>query len=129
MVPAIAKTSEQNGVTIVRLGNGYDAIDEVNVEPILELLLDLADSADPPKLVIDLSRITFFASSFLEALFRVWNRLNRRDGRFALCGLTGYCAEVLHVSRLDTLWDLYADTESATGVLGDSDSETSGRSG
>lgn len=128
MVPAIAETSEQNGVTIVRLGSGYDAIDEVNVEPILELLLDLADSADPPKLVIDLSRITFFASSFLEALFRVWNRLNRRNGRFALCGLTGYCAEVLHVSRLDTLWDLYADSESAAGVLGDSDIATSGRS-
>ena len=129
MVPTIAETSEQNGVTIVRLGNGYDAIDEVNVEPIMELLLDVADTADPPKLVIDLSRITFFASSFLEALFRVWNRLNRRKGRFALCGLTEYCAEVLHVSRLDTLWDLYADPESASGVLGDSDSERSGRAG
>jgi anti-anti-sigma factor len=111
------ETTTQNGVTVVRLGDGCDAIDEGNVEEVNAFLLELAQSADPPTIVIDLSRITFFASSFIEVLFRVWNRLNRRQGHFALCGLTQYCGEVIHVSRLDTLWDLYPDAASAVSAL------------
>lgn len=126
MAQAGAEISKPRGVTVVRLGDGYDAIDETNVEEVNGFLLDLAQTADPPSLVIDLSRITFFASSFIEALFRVWNRLNRRGGRFALCGLTEYCAEVLRVARLDTLWDIFPDVESAVEVLADTGSETAG---
>lgn len=126
MTGADHQVSVEQGVTVVQLGNGYDAIDESNVEEMSQVLRGLAETADPAKLVIDLSKISFFASSFIEVLFRVWNRLNRRAGCFALCGVTEYCAEVLRVSKLDTLWDLYPDPPSAVEALKEPGEKTEG---
>ena len=49
---------------------------------------------------------TSFGSSFIEVLFRLWSRLNGRQGKFALCGLSEYCHEVIDVTKLDQLWTI-----------------------
>jgi anti-anti-sigma factor len=69
-------------------------------------------------LVIDLSYTEFFGSSFIEVLFRLANRVTKRDkGRFAIAGLRPYCAEVLSVTHLDELWSTYETTEEAVADL------------
>lgn len=80
-------------------------------------MLTVAD-ADPPRVVIDLSAVEFFSSSFIEVIFRLWNRVHRRpEGRMALCGLTKYCLEVLQVTNLDELWEIFPDRDSALAAL------------
>ena len=68
----------------------------------------------PPQIVVDLQNVDFFGSSFIETLFRMWNRVKAVEGgRFALCGLQKYCREVLGVTNLDRLWTVYDDVETA----------------
>jgi anti-anti-sigma factor len=110
--------SVQDNVTVVALvGAEYENLDQCLLEGIRNSLLDVAQSADPPLLVLDLSHTKFFGSAFIEILFRVANRLKNRNGRFALANLTDYCAEVIHVTHLDSLWPVVATTQDAIDVL------------
>ncbi|REJ85795.1 MAG: anti-sigma factor antagonist [Planctomycetota bacterium] len=107
----------ENGVTIVELGKSYQRLGEDRISEVSKVLME-ASQAEPPLVLIDLSQTEFFSSSFIEVLFRVWNRIQPREGgRFALCGLTPYCAEVLQVTNLDKLWEIYETRDAALQAL------------
>jgi anti-anti-sigma factor len=106
--PQIAR---QQGVTVISLGPEYENLDE----PVLE---ELRDSMLDALVVLDLSHTKFFGSAFIEVLFRTWNRLNSREGgRFCLCGLTPYCAEVIEVTHLDRLWRITSTRDEAVRAV------------
>jgi len=110
MAESSPTTSTQDEVTVVSLGPDYENLDEHVLEELQQLLLKTADHIDPPLLVLNLSHTQFFGSSFIEVLFRVWNRIKKRNGQFAICCLTPYCAEVIEVTHLDRIWHI-ADTQ------------------
>ena len=104
-VPNITK---ENDVTVITLGQEFENLDEPSLEEIRGVILDASKDADPPLVVLDLSHVKFFGSSFIEVLFRIWNRANAQDGgKFGICGLTPYCKEVLEITHLDELWGIY----------------------
>lgn len=109
--PRVEKRGE---VTCIILGPEFENLDETVLDGIRPQLLETASKAAPPKIVIDLSHTVFFGSSFIEVLFRIWNRINGTPGgKFGIAGLTPYCREVLEVTHLDRLWKLYANLDDA----------------
>jgi len=105
-------------VTVVVFGPEQRHLDEVGLERITRQLVDVAQEAKPPLLVLDMSPTEFFGSSFIEALFRVWKKLNTQEGaKFAICGLQPYCKEVLEVTHLDRLWPLPATRAEAVAAF------------
>ena len=118
MADRIHTETTPNGVTVVALGAEYENLNEPVLAELEASLLETADSIDPPLLVLDLSHTRFFGSAFLEVLFRVWTRLKKRDGgRFALSGLTDYCAEVVETTHLDDVWPIAPDRQAAAQLL------------
>lgn len=118
MTTASLKEEQVGRVTVAQIGPEFEALDEEILAQVRDFLLDLADRADPPHLVIDLSHTDFFGSGFIEVLFRVWNRMQRRGGRFVLSNLKPYCAEVLKIARLDTVWSIYPTRAEAVAAFG-----------
>ncbi|MGZ0173135.1 MAG: STAS domain-containing protein [Planctomycetales bacterium] len=115
--PSIEK---QGDVTCIRLGPEFENLDENSLDMIRSAMLDAAAAADPPRVLIDLQYTSFFGSSFIEVLFRIWNRVNGiPGGKFGISGLTDYCKEVLEVTHLDKLWNLYSDFDEAVKDLSD----------
>lgn len=114
-----APTIVKNGdVTCICLGPEFENLDEGLLDQIRDQLLDAAKNANPPLVAIDLQYTKFFGSSFIEVLFRIWNRLNSLpDGGFAIAGLTDYCREVLEITHLDKLWKMPATLEEAVALL------------
>jgi len=109
---------QDKGVTVIALGPEYENLDEHILDDLRDVFQELSESADPPWVVVDLANTKFFGSSFLEILFRMWNHLHSRDGgRLALSGLTPYCAEVLAITHLDTLWPTFPDRSLAVTAL------------
>lgn len=105
------------GVTVIAFGPEYERITEGCIPAVSDVLIRVAES-DPPRVVVDLSNTQFFASSFIESVFRLWRRLESREGgRFALAGLTPYCVEVLQAAKLDHLWKMYPTREAAVEAL------------
>jgi anti-anti-sigma factor len=110
-------TSEE-GVTVVTLGPEYESIEETELEMLKGALLEVAERANPPLVVLDLSQLRFFGSALIEALFRAWNHLKARPGgRLALCGLTSYCREVVEITHLDQLWSIFETRDEAVRAL------------
>ena len=118
--PALAPAVVMQGrVTVIELGPGYQIVDEQLLETgVEESLVDIVAEAQPPLVVLDLAHTRFFGSSFIEVLFRLWNRVQTRPGgTFALCGLTPHCLDVLKITHLDTLWKLFPTRAEAVRAL------------
>lgn len=89
-------------------------LDERVIDTISRELVEAAESAPAGRMVLNLGSVEFFGSSFIEALFRAWNRLNRQEkGRLVLASVRPYCREVLEVTHLDRLWPIEETLESA----------------
>jgi anti-anti-sigma factor len=112
------KISKDDEVTVIALGPEYESLDESGLEDLRTVILDVAQTADPPLVVLDMSHTKFFGSAFIEVLFRTWNRLNAREGgKFCLSGLTPYCREVIDITHLDRLWHVCNTRDEAKRVL------------
>lgn len=108
---------ELNGVQVLTIGTDKFSIEEGNVEEITQKLLDFVVSV-PPQIVINMEHVDFYGSSFIESLFRVWNRIKESpDGRFGIANLQQYCREILKVTNLDSVWPIFDDLESAAQEL------------
>lgn len=108
----------EGGVTVISFGKDYAAIDEQKLDAIRAQLLAVTEQGTLPKaVVVDLSHTTFFGSSFIEVLFRIWKRVNGAGGKFALAGLAGYCLEILTVTHLDTLWKNFPTRAAAIAAV------------
>lgn len=104
----------ESGITFAVFRPGNARIDESQIDLANRKLIDLVSDGAVGRLVIDLTHVNFFGSSFIEVMFRAYKRLQTRDhSKFGLCGLTPYCREVLEVTHLDTLWSIYATRKDA----------------
>jgi anti-anti-sigma factor len=81
------------------------------------LMLEQAQTAEPPLIVLDLAETAYMGSAFIETISRTWKRVNARSGQLVLCSLTPFCAEVLRATRLDTLWKHYPTRGDAIAAL------------
>jgi len=109
----------QEGVTILSFGDVYQNIDEPAMDFLRKELPAVASQITPPYLVLDLTGVDFFGSSFIELLFVVSKRLTERQGRLALCGLSPHCAEVIHITHLDQLWKIEKTSDEAIAAIRD----------
>jgi anti-sigma B factor antagonist len=111
--PALTQTHHVNDITVVKFGPRCKHIDELIVETVSREVMDAVSAANPPKVVLDMTQTEFFGSSFIEVLFRAWNRLQHKPGgQMVLAGLNPYCKEVLAITHLDRLWPI-ADNQDA----------------
>lgn len=108
---------EQDGVTVLAFTQKNVNITEENVHELGSDLLNAAQQADPPKVVLDLGNVEFFGSSFIESMFLVWKALSAKDGRFAICQLHPYCETVLSVTNLTSVWEIHPSVEEAVAAL------------
>ncbi len=113
------RVEKRGVVTCILLGPEFETLDEQRLDTIRQQLLDAAAAANPARVVIDLQFTAFFGSSFIEVLFRIWNRINATPGgKFAIAGLSPYCEEVLEVTHLDRLWKLFPSVDEAVADVG-----------
>ncbi len=106
------------GVTIATLGPEFDSLYE-SLLPQLAPLLDLADSVDPPRLLIDLASTKYFGSAFIGFVISLSTRLNSRpNGRLGIANVAPFCRMALETTRSDVLLDLFDSVDEAVASLG-----------
>ena len=110
------EVSRQHDVLVMTFGTSYDSLDVDSLDELGGLLLTEAATVEPPRIVLDMSRTIFIGSTFIEILVRAWKRLTERGGTMVLCGVQPFCAEVIRVTRLDTLWETYSSLEEAVAA-------------
>lgn len=115
--PKLVKIEIIRGVTVVSFVTAKTSITEDVIGEIGGEMLSEA-VGDAERVLIDFTNVDFFSSSFIEVLFRTWNRLKKKpNGRFGLCSLHPYCKEILDVTNLSSVWDMYPDRETALNAM------------
>ncbi len=103
-------------ITIVAFGEEFEHLGE-DVMPAIATAVDEAAQADVPKVLLDMSSVKFFGSSYIEVLYRLWKQMESRGGRFVISGLHPYCREVLQVTNLDKIWTIVDDRDAGLAKL------------
>jgi anti-anti-sigma factor len=103
---------EGNTLVVISRGNAGSLVGE---EMTYELtgLLEQFEQSDLENAVIDLEKSSYFGTAMLQVMTAVWKRVRARGGKMALCSLSDTGREILHVTRFDTLWPIYASRSEA----------------
>jgi anti-sigma B factor antagonist len=97
------RPSGTEGVTLLALDGGLDHTTTAIFIAKMDSLLDEGDA----RVVLDLGRLTYASSWGLGAMVRVHHHYAARGGKIAFANLHTAVATILHISRLERLFDLY----------------------
>lgn len=110
--------TQRNGVTVATPGSQFGSVYEGSL-PELAPLLDLAESIDPPRLVIDLATTRYIGSAFIGFVLSLSQRVNARpNGRLGLANVSPFCRMALETTKSERLLDLFESVDDAVAELG-----------
>jgi anti-sigma B factor antagonist len=99
---ALNKTDE-NGVVILSVDGNLDGEGTQDLEN--EVVAQLENGTT--KLLFDFSGLDYINSSGLRVLVLAYQRLKKKSGTVAICGIKDYIQEVFEVSGYDKIFPLY----------------------
>lgn len=86
----------------------------------MQTVRDLYERIDKglTRIIVDCSGMDYISSLDLSVLARVRSRIAAKGGDLKLCGVKSMVAQVLNVTRLDKLFEVYPDLQSARMAFG-----------
>jgi stage II sporulation protein AA (anti-sigma F factor antagonist) len=114
---AMFAVREQDGVLVLQLRGemgslGWQSRNEAQIFAAIE-------GVAAPRLVVDLSDVSYGGSELMAFLFRLRRRLRASGGRVVLAGAKGNVRVVLRIVRLDRILDIHESVEVAVAALND----------
>ncbi|PYL91291.1 MAG: hypothetical protein DMF16_02820, partial [Verrucomicrobia bacterium] len=86
---------------------------DLHISPRITATLNAALKAKPRNLVIDMGNVSYIDSSGLAVLIEAMQRVEKYGGRFALAGLQENVKPIFEIARLDQVFRIYPDVDSA----------------
>ena len=99
-----------NGVVIVNFVD-KKLLGEGNIQTIGEELFSLADG--PRKVVLNFSNVEYMSDAFLGKLITFHKSLNAAGGKLRLCNIHPQINEIFTITKLNKLFDIHKDEQSA----------------
>jgi anti-sigma B factor antagonist len=75
--------------------------------------------AGEKKVVLDCSRLSYISSLSLGTFVRMHNRFKKAGAALKFANLQGNVADIVHFTRLDSVFDLYPSIKDALGAFGE----------
>ena len=76
------------------------------------------------KIIVNLEKLSYLSSWGIGSLLSLANRVRKGGGDVAFANLQGNVSDLIHVMRLNTVFDLYDSVEEAAEVLRQREGET-----
>src|SRR5690349_22856322 len=86
---------------------------DLHVSPEVAASLRTMIESQPKKVVIDLTKVTYLDSSGLAVLIEGMQNVQEYGGRFRLAGVQDEVKQVFDIARLDQVFDIYPDVDTA----------------
>ncbi|MDQ6764831.1 MAG: STAS domain-containing protein [Verrucomicrobiota bacterium] len=86
---------------------------DLHVSPRIAALLHSMIAAKPPQVVVDLSNVSYIDSSGLAVLIEGMQNVAAYGGKFALAGLQKTVRPIFEIARLDQVFRIFPDVNSA----------------
>ena len=86
---------------------------DLHVAPQIRASLTSLLADKPPRLVVDLSKVSYIDSSGIAVLIEAMQNVDKYGGKFALSGLQESVRPIFEIARLDQVFRIFPDTASA----------------
>jgi anti-sigma B factor antagonist len=86
---------------------------DLHVSPEVAASLAALIGKKPPKMVVDLSKVTYIDSSGLAVLIEAMQNVGAYGGSFALSGLQEAVRPIFEIARLDQVFRIFSTTAEA----------------
>ena len=90
---------------------------DLNEKPNVTARLDPLIEKKSPAIVVDLSQVSYVDSSGIAIFIDALQRIQSYGGKFALVGLQSNVAMVFQIARLDKVFLIFGDRESAVNAV------------
>ncbi|MDK3159471.1 STAS domain-containing protein [Kamptonema cortianum] len=104
---------EDNGVHVVDVSGEFDLANA----PKARALFDQLAKKQAKAIVINLTEVGYIDSSGLATVIDIFQRSRKYQGRLALCNLAPAVKNVFEIARLDSVFPIHADEDSAVKSL------------
>lgn len=81
------------------------------------MMAELIEAHESPMLVLDLCGVPSCSSLFMSFLLRCHKAVKLRGGEMVLCSASKMLLELLHLTRLDTVWAVYQTRSEALDAV------------
>jgi anti-sigma B factor antagonist len=88
-------------------------LDEEQIQSLEKAFMPLIEQNTGIRLLIDFSNVQFLTSSVLGLLIRINRKVLQSDGQLQLCGIDGKIMDIFKITRLDKVFAIYPDRQSA----------------
>lgn len=86
---------------------------DLHVSPHIAATLSAAIKEKPNRLIVDLAKVTYIDSSGLATLIESMQSVEKYGGKFALTGLQETVKPIFEIARLDQVFQIFPDVDSA----------------
>jgi len=92
-------------------------LEERDIQALHESVMSVVEQAEQINLILDFHNVRFLSSAVLGLLIRVSKKVYERQGRLRLCNIDPKIYEIFRITRLNKVFDIHKDLESATKDL------------
>jgi anti-anti-sigma factor len=106
------KVERHGDVAVIIPPPEVESMHEALIQQAAQIVLSPLKADPPGGIVIDLSNVAYFGSTFISFLLRCYMLAKRHDSVVVLAGASERIRELLHLMALDMLW-VYEPTKAA----------------
>jgi len=108
---------DRRGITVVNFLD-FSVLDRTQSDKIGDELLRLVEDQGKKKILVDFDGVDYLSSAVLGKLIALHKRLAMKKGELKLSGIKASILEVFEITKLDKVFDIYSDEESAVAGFG-----------
>lgn len=103
---------QRDGITVVSLLESK-IVSEEAIQELGQQLYQLVESGGHRNLLLDFREVQYLSSAALGKLIQLKKKLGPVTGKLKLCSISPDLLEVFRITRLDTVFEIYKDQETA----------------
>ncbi len=111
-----AKTKKKNDIFIVELDGPIKSGMEFDLADELEACLH---QAEVPKIIVDMKKVPFINSAALGIFLNIYKEVERRNGRFGLCSISSDVDNLLEITKLSSVLEVFKNQDDALDSIAD----------
>ena len=92
-------------------------LEEMDIQALQESIMSVVEQAERINLILNFCNVRFLSSTVLGLLIRISKRIYEHEGHLRLCNINPKIHEIFKITRLNKVFDIYRDIESATKNL------------
>ena len=92
-------------------------LEEMDIQALQASVMSVVEEAERINLVLDFCNVQFLSSAVLGLLMRISKKVYEKEGQLKLCNISSRIYEIFKITRLNKIFDICEDVDSAIESL------------